>query len=244
MPDGNTPRGSAIVILRSAEQLFAEYGIEAVSTRMIARAAGQKNNSALHYHFANRDSLIEAILEYRVNPVNRERIRRLEKMQSESRKLVPRDLVEIFVEPFAEELLKPQEETYYVSLLAQLYAYQRGRELYMRDRERARSLHSISALLIKVLAPLPAPVIHLRLQFMGRATISAVAEWDEARRRQTIELDDSTLSWRTRNLVEFIVAGLQAPERQALKPGGLPAANATSATARTRTRRRKAALSH
>lgn len=207
----SAPQGAALALLRTAERLFAERGLEAVSTRMIARAAGQKNNSALHYHFSGRDKLVEAILDYRVNPINRERLRRLEQVQLRRRAPATRALVELFVEPFAAELLKPLEETYYVSLLAQLFAYPPGRELYLRDRARARALHSISALLIKALAPLSQPVIHLRLQFMGRQTIFAVAEWDEARRRQSIELDANTLAWRTRNLVDYIVAGLQAP---------------------------------
>ncbi|MBT8139504.1 MAG: TetR family transcriptional regulator [Gammaproteobacteria bacterium] len=199
----------------AAEKLFAEQGLDAVSTRMIARAAGQKNNSALQYHFANRDSLVEAILDYRVSPVNQQRLKRLQQLQAIEKPISTRALVEVFVRPFAEELLKPIVDTYYVSLLAQLYAYQRGRELYLRDRERARALHSISALLIRKLAPLPQPVVHLRLQFMGRQTINAVAEWDEARRQQSIELDERTLAWRTENLVDFIVAGMQAPDSSA-----------------------------
>jgi len=201
-------------ILCAAEQLIAEHGLEAVSTRMIARAAGQKNNSALQYHFTNREGLIEAILDYRVTPVNRQRMDSLQQAKSHARTLSVRSLVEIFVEPFAAELLKPVEETYYVSLLAQLYAYQSGRDLFLKNKSRARALHDITSLLVKKLAPLPVSVIHLRLQFMGRQTINAVAEWDEARRRHTIELDKSALHWRTANLVDFLVAGLTAPARK------------------------------
>ena len=197
-------------ILCCAEQLIAEHGLEAVSTRMIARAAGQKNNSALQYHFANRDGLIEAILDYRVKPINEWRLTRRRQAKSQARPLTTRNLVEIFVEPFASELLKPVEETCYVSLLAQLYAYQNGRELFLKNKVRARALHDITALLVKTLEPLPARVIHLRLQFMGRQTINAIAEWDDARRKQAIELDEAALDWRTRNLIDFLVAGLQA----------------------------------
>ena len=37
-------------LLLAAERLIAERGLAALSTRMIAREAGQKNNSALQYH--------------------------------------------------------------------------------------------------------------------------------------------------------------------------------------------------
>ena len=70
-------------------------------------------------------------------------------------------------------------------------------------------MFEITTLMIKVLKPLPLPIIHLRLQFMGRQTMNAIAEWDEARRSKAIELDEDSLNWRTENLVNFIVGGLQ-----------------------------------
>jgi AcrR family transcriptional regulator len=46
----------------AAERLFAERGIDAVSLRTINSAAGY-SAAALHYHFATRDGLIQALLE-------------------------------------------------------------------------------------------------------------------------------------------------------------------------------------
>ncbi len=48
-------------LLRAAEKLFAEHGIAQTSTRAILRAAEQRNESALQYHFGGRDGLIEAM---------------------------------------------------------------------------------------------------------------------------------------------------------------------------------------
>jgi AcrR family transcriptional regulator len=48
--------------LRAGERLFAEYGIHQVRVREINALAGQRNPSALHYHFRTRDGLVEAIL--------------------------------------------------------------------------------------------------------------------------------------------------------------------------------------
>jgi len=50
-------------ILRAAEQLMAERGIDGVSLREINRTANQGNASALHYHFGDRQGLLAAILE-------------------------------------------------------------------------------------------------------------------------------------------------------------------------------------
>jgi AcrR family transcriptional regulator len=198
IPFSSMESGAAL-LLKTAERLFAEHGLEAVSTRMIAREAGQKNPSALQYHFGNRDGLIEAILNYRLTPINQERLRRLDALQHRGD-----------VEPFAEELLKPVEDTSYVSLLAQLYAYQPGRDLFQKNRERNRAMFELTSLMIKALKPLPLAVIHFRLQLMGRQSMTAIAEWDEARRNQSIDLDAKSLRWRTDNLIDFIVGGLQA----------------------------------
>jgi AcrR family transcriptional regulator len=50
-------------IIRSAELLFASRGIDGVSLREINRAAGQRNASALQYHFGDRNGLVRALVE-------------------------------------------------------------------------------------------------------------------------------------------------------------------------------------
>jgi AcrR family transcriptional regulator len=59
-------------ILDAAEQLIAERGIQ-VPLRDIAVAAGQRNNSAVNYHFRNRQDLIDAIVARRLEPMERVR---------------------------------------------------------------------------------------------------------------------------------------------------------------------------
>lgn len=48
-------------ILRSAEKLFADHGIDSVSLRDVAIHAGQKNTNAVQYHFGSKAELIRAI---------------------------------------------------------------------------------------------------------------------------------------------------------------------------------------
>ena len=59
---GASPEERRQQIMEAAEYLFAHKGIHAVSLNEINKAAGQKNTSALHYHFGNRKALIDAIL--------------------------------------------------------------------------------------------------------------------------------------------------------------------------------------
>lgn len=50
------------LILVTAERLFAEHGIEAVSNRQVSEAAGQGNNTAVSYHFGTKTDLVRAIV--------------------------------------------------------------------------------------------------------------------------------------------------------------------------------------
>ncbi len=62
-PDSRRARSEATqaAMMRAAEKLIAERGVENVSIRDIVSAAGQKNESALQYHFKNFAGLLRAI---------------------------------------------------------------------------------------------------------------------------------------------------------------------------------------
>jgi AcrR family transcriptional regulator len=64
-------------ILDSAEKLFGLNGIEETSLRDITTHA-QVNLAAVNYHFQSKDSLTDAVIARRVEPVNRRRLEMLE----------------------------------------------------------------------------------------------------------------------------------------------------------------------
>lgn len=55
-------RATREAILATAERLFAEHGVFAVSNRQISEAAGQGNNTAVSYHFGAKADLVRAIV--------------------------------------------------------------------------------------------------------------------------------------------------------------------------------------
>lgn len=75
---GPVDRGSRSkdALLDAAERLIAERGFE-VPLRDIAQAAGQRNNSAVNYHFRSRQDLLDAVVARRLLPMERERERML-----------------------------------------------------------------------------------------------------------------------------------------------------------------------
>lgn len=64
-------------ILDSAEKLFGMNGFEGTSLRDIT-AAADVNLAAINYHFQSKDSLIDAIVVRRIEPVNKKRFELLD----------------------------------------------------------------------------------------------------------------------------------------------------------------------
>src|SRR5512139_1053897 len=87
-------------ILDTAERLFGERGVAAVSLRDINRAAGI-SQGVLHYHFGGRDAVIEAILQRWLPTVNAERRQMYDAVLAAGRTPNERDVVEILCLPLA-----------------------------------------------------------------------------------------------------------------------------------------------
>ncbi|MEU0840967.1 helix-turn-helix domain-containing protein [Streptomyces sp. NPDC005962] len=69
--------------MRTAERLYAERGFANVSVRQISEAAGQRNNSAVQYHFDSRDGLIRTILSHHTALVEKHRIAMVEALRGQ-----------------------------------------------------------------------------------------------------------------------------------------------------------------
>ncbi|MCP5178914.1 MAG: TetR family transcriptional regulator [Pseudomonadales bacterium] len=86
-------------LLRAAVHLFAEQGVENTTVRDILAAAGQKNESALHYHFGGYQGLIEAAQKQWNDAVRIRRGEMLAAWQSAGEAPCLRTLCRIMVQP-------------------------------------------------------------------------------------------------------------------------------------------------
>jgi AcrR family transcriptional regulator len=69
-------------IVRAAEKLFAEKGFRAMTLRDVTRQA-HVNLAAVNYHFGSKRELMLAVIRNRFEPINVERLRRLDALVSE-----------------------------------------------------------------------------------------------------------------------------------------------------------------
>lgn len=103
-------------LLDEAELRFARQGIAAVTSREITEAAGQRNTSAISYHFGSREGLLLTVLARRGGPVDH---RRGELRAALHGNPSAGELVRCLVEPYAALLGDPAGRSY-LRVVAQL----------------------------------------------------------------------------------------------------------------------------
>jgi AcrR family transcriptional regulator len=103
-------------IIETAERLFAERGIEAISIRDITGLAGV-NGAAIFYHFGSKEGLVEAILQYRANDFAARRAELLDVLETAD-DVSLRDVIQALVKPTAELASSERGGSHYLAFMA------------------------------------------------------------------------------------------------------------------------------
>jgi AcrR family transcriptional regulator len=166
-------------ILLAAERLFAERGIDAVSLREIGAAAGQRNNSAVQYHFANRTTLVRELYELRLPPLNRRRAELLAQLRDDGHENDLHALVRAYVLPLAESA---DGQGWYIRFVARYVLRDERTDVTppLGD-EFVGAVHEVRRLLDRSLHPLPKRVRTLRLREMELYVVTALAHLESCR---------------------------------------------------------------
>ncbi|MFI0979527.1 TetR/AcrR family transcriptional regulator [Streptomyces sp. NPDC021093] len=105
-------------LIAAAERLFAQYGVGAVSLRAIAAEAGQRNTSAVAYHFGSKEKLVEAIYARRLTPANARHLAQLAELDAQGRGEDLRALVDSFIRPMRERVESTEESGWFLRFVA------------------------------------------------------------------------------------------------------------------------------
>jgi AcrR family transcriptional regulator len=189
-------------ILRAAERLLAERGLDGVSLRQIGAAAGNGNNSAVQYHFGSKDRLVRAIFEYRL-PHLHER-RRILIAQRRPDDL--RSWVECYVLPILEQGEQP--DSHYLTFVAMLQQHGRREIFEHLPEEFQASTREFRTRVAALLPHLPEP---LRGDRIGQAisfSVHATSDRERARANGTVVLPFAV---HVTDLLDGLVGFLEAP---------------------------------
>jgi AcrR family transcriptional regulator len=216
MPDAKA------ALIRAGEHLFAREGVRQTRLRELNELAGQRNASALHYHFGGREGLLRAIFERHSAVVDAERAQRLATLKPDA---PLHAIVDVILRPMADHLaladgrdylrILPQHLVGEVEPPAVITAF----ELARRDLDRRG---------------LPEPLRDERLMSMLRAATTLIAERARAiEDGDVLALDADAF---TANLIDMSTAMLTAPAsvarprkgRSATSRGAAGAASSTA----------------
>jgi AcrR family transcriptional regulator len=96
--------GARDALLRAGERLFAREGIHRVKLREINDLAGQRNPSAVHYHFGTREGLVDAILLSHQGSIEAAMDAGLDRLEAHDEPPSLREIVATVVHPLIGEL--------------------------------------------------------------------------------------------------------------------------------------------
>jgi AcrR family transcriptional regulator len=201
---GSTPER----IVATAERMFAERGLEAVSLRDITNACGA-NSAAIHYHFGSKDELVRAILEHRAVELAKRRDVRLTSIE-QSRRPTLRQVVQALVVPTAE--LAAEDEhggRYYIGFLAAML--ERPETAAIIDDVFGDQMARYLTALERVLPDTPADVRVMRFAFAKDFVNRALAFPDRGVRLWIDSHAPSTAASMTEHVVDFLVGAFRAP---------------------------------
>jgi len=192
-------------ILDAAEKLFGMNGFEATSLREITTEASV-NLAAINYHFQTKDSLIDAIVARRIEPVNKRRFELLEAAG-------PKPTLEQILTAFMAPVMQVKTDAM-VPLIGRILS---NPDLFV-DRVFRKHLAPVSQrfseALFKALPDLPPSELLWRLHF-SVAVMTHTMLWGKVYPKITNGICDITdRDALVDRAVRFVAAGFRAPASQ------------------------------
>jgi len=163
-------------LITAAEKLFGERGIHAVTLKDINVAAGQRNESALHYHFGSKSALVEAILTLRTRDIDQKRLELVEALLVKGQEKDLNALLKAMFLPMM-ELLGSEKGVRFIRFLAQVL---NDPDFDLPDMALRGSLPGVTkanGLLVAALGDITPEIAIQRQRFIVEMGVSSLAIW-------------------------------------------------------------------
>lgn len=195
-----------IRILRAAEELFSAGAIDAVSLQRIGREAGQRNHSAVQYHFGDKEGVLIAILDRHTPAISEHRNALLDEIEERGQAADLRRLAEAFVLPVVRKAQDPDGGMAYVRISAQLIGHPEH-TLVRLDEARGRAASRRLARLATAAGPeTPSAFALPRLMTLTGLLFHGISDWSRVLEEREGAISEGAWSVMTEHLVTVVAA--------------------------------------
>ena len=197
-------------IAEAAHRLFTEGGEEATSLRAITRAA-EVNVASVHYHFGGRDELLRVVLDRKIGPLNRHRMRLLDEAVATHGAVVPvEELLRAFIRPDLELLAELREtEVRFARFMGRAYTQPSPMVAGLVERQFQDIGDRLFPLLEKALPEVDPDELRVRMRLTVSVITNLFASAVPPGEPHPLDTDD--IERQLRRLVGFLSPALAAP---------------------------------
>jgi AcrR family transcriptional regulator len=174
----NAGEQTRILLIETAERLFARSGYESVTLAEIRCAAGQANASVIRYYFGSKEDLLRAIFEHRLPAISAERMGLVGEMRAAGGALSTRDALWAVVRPLVSCL---ENGFHYVGLLDRLMdAGILADAFATADPSLTASAKTVDEAMRAALPDLPDRVRGVRIRMVYESALRTLSRYDRA----------------------------------------------------------------
>lgn len=172
--------GTRMQLIMAAERLFADRGIEGVSQREIAIAAGNGNTNAVKYHFGSKDDLVQGIFQMRVEQMEERRAAMLADADRQGRLEDPNVLMSILFAPLMDIVDEAGKHSCAAFINQYVVRYRpAGLQHYSdRVRDQPMAISRLLSLIRRRTAHLPDHITDSRMMLNTLAFTGMLVRWD------------------------------------------------------------------
>lgn len=181
MPAKSQPKASDPSRLRlvdAATRLFAQHGIDGVALKDIVAAAGQKNQSAIQYHFGDKGGLIAAALQARFERIDARRVAMIAAAENLTGPARRAAVMRATVEPLVAEAEGHPDGPDYIRFVVQAIRRPEFNAAAIVANRTYPGFAALSAAIARErVAPWPRGEGEQRIRITAQLTIAGIADW-------------------------------------------------------------------
>lgn len=165
-PTATPEAGTRQLMLETAERLFAQEGLDAVPLHRIVQDSGQRNRSALHYHFGTRPELVAHVINLRMPLVNARRHAALDAVEAQPGGFDVHDVILASAGVLAQAMDQEAWGRDYARIISQANFNPAACRYDLIPPQSTSSLRRVRRLVAALLPEIPAPILDERLLWM------------------------------------------------------------------------------